>query len=163
MGEIWKQIFSGNNLALLGAAFATLFAGIGSAKGVNMVAKATAGLISEDPNKFGKAFLLQALPMTQGIYGLVTSFMIIFKMGLLGGGAAEALTVSQGAYFFVASLPIAFGGLFSAIKQGEVAVAGINVLAKRPEATGKAIISASLVETYAIFAVLVSLLLILFA
>ena len=162
MAEIWKQIFSGNNLALLGAAFATLFAGIGSAKGVNMVAKATAGLISEDPNKFGKAFLLQALPMTQGIYGLVTSFMIIFKMGLLGGGA-EALTVSQGAYFFVASLPIAFGGLFSAIKQGEVAVAGINVLAKRPEATGKAIISASLVETYAIFAVLVSLLLILFA
>ena len=163
MGEIWKQIFSGNNLALLGAAFATLFAGIGSAKGVNMVAKATAGLISEDPNKFGKAFLLQALPMTQGIYGLVTSFMIIFKMGLLGGGATEALTVSQGAYFFVASLPIAFGGLFSAIKQGEVAVAGINVLAKRPEATGKAIISASLVETYAIFAVLVSLLFILFA
>ena len=162
MAEIWKQIFSGNNLALLGAAFATLFAGIGSAKGVNMVAKATAGLISEDPNKFGKAVLLQALPMTQGIYGLVTSFMIIFKMGLLGGGA-EALTVSQGAYFFVASLPIAFGGLFSAIKQGEVAVAGINVLAKRPEATGKAIISASLVETYAIFAVLVSLLLILFA
>lgn len=162
MGEIWKEIFSGNNLALLGAALATLLAGIGSAKGVNMVAKATAGLISEDPNKFGKAFLLQALPMTQGIYGLVTSFMIIFKMGLLGGGAA-ALTVSQGAYYLVAALPIAFGGLFSAIKQGEVAAAGISVLAKRPEATGKAIISASLVETYAIFAVLVSLLLILFA
>ena len=160
--EIWKEIFSGNNLALLGAALATLLAGIGSAKGVNMVAKATAGLISEDPNKFGKAFLLQALPMTQGIYGLVTSFMIIFKMGLLGGGATP-LTVSQGAYYLVASLPIAFGGLFSAIKQGEVATAGISVLAKRPEATGKSIISASLVETYAIFAVLVSLLLILFA
>ena len=160
--EIWKEIFSGNNLALLGAAFATLFAGIGSAKGVNLVAKATAGLISEDPNKFGKAFLLQALPMTQGIYGLVTSFMIIFKMGLLGGGATP-LTFSQGAYYFVAALPIAFGGLFSAIKQGEVAAAGVSVLAKRPEATGKAIISASLVETYAIFAVLVSLLLILFA
>ena len=160
--EIWKEIFSGNNLALLGAAFATLFAGIGSAKGVNLVAKATAGLISEDPNKFGKAFLLQALPMTQGIYGLVTSFMIIFKMGLLGGGATP-LTPAQGAYYFVAALPIAFGGLFSAIKQGEVAAAGVSVLAKRPEATGKAIISASLVETYAIFAVLVSLLLILFA
>ena len=162
MGEIWKEIFSGNNLALLGAALATLLAGIGSAKGVNMVAKATAGLISEDPNKFGKAFLLQALPMTQGIYGLVTSFMIIFKMGLLGGAATQ-LTVSQGAYYLVAALPIAFGGLFSAIKQGEVATAGISVLAKRPEATGKSIISASLVETYAIFAVLVSLLLILFA
>ena len=162
MGQIWANIFSGTNLALLGAALATLLSGIGSAKGVNMVAKATAGLISEDPSKFGRAFLLQALPMTQGIYGLVTSFMIIFKIGILGGNAV-ALSYSDGAYFFFAALPIAFGGLFSAIKQGEVAAAGISVLAKRPEATGKSIISASLVETYAIFAVLVSLLLILFA
>ena len=160
--NIWEQIFSGTNLAIIGAAIATLLAGIGSAKGVNLVAKATSGLISEDPNKFGKAFLLQALPMTQGIYGLVTSFMIIFKIGLLGGNAVD-VSVTQGIYYFIAALPIAFGGLFSAIKQGEVAAAGIKVLAKRPEATGKAIISASLVETYAIFAVLVSLLLILFA
>ena len=161
MGQIWANIFSGTNLALLGAALATLLSGIGSAKGVNMVAKATAGLISEDPSKFGRAFLLQALPMTQGIYGLVTSFMIIFKLGILGGTPA-ALSYADGAYFLFASLPIAFGGLFSAIKQGEVAAAGISVLAKRPEATGKSIISASLVETYAIFAVLVSLLLVLF-
>lgn len=161
MGHIWADIFSGTNLALLGAAFATLFAGIGSAKGVNIVAKASAGLISEDPNKFGRAFLLLALPMTQGIYGLVTSFMIIFKLGILSGAPA-VLSHADGAYFFVASLPIAFGGMFSAIKQGEVAAAGISVLAKRPEATGKSIISASLVETYAIFAVLVSLLLVLF-
>ncbi len=88
MGQIWANIFSGTNLALLGAALATLLSGIGSAKGVNMVAKATAGLISEDPSKFGRAFLLQALPMTQGIYGLVTSFMIIFKLGILGGTPA---------------------------------------------------------------------------
>ena len=161
MGQIWANIFSGTNLALLGAALATLLSGIGSAKGVNMVAKATAGLISEDPSKFGRAFLLQALPMTQGIYGLVTSFMIIFKIGILGGNAVE-LSYADGAYFLFAALPIAFGGLFSAIKQGEVAAAGISVLAKRPEATGKSIISASLVETYAIFAVLVSLLLVLF-
>lgn len=161
MGQIWANIFSGTNLALLGAALATLLSGIGSAKGVNMVAKATAGLISEDPSKFGRAFLLQALPMTQGIYGLVTSFMIIFKIGILGG-TPVALSHTDGAYFLFAALPIAFGGLFSAIKQGEVAAAGISVLAKRPEATGKSIISASLVETYAIFAVLVSLLLVLF-
>ena len=161
MGQIWANIFTGTNLALLGAALATLLSGIGSAKGVNMVAKATAGLISEDPSKFGRAFLLQALPMTQGIYGLVTSFMIIFKIGILGG-TPVTLSHADGAYFLFASLPIAFGGLFSAIKQGEVAAAGISVLAKRPEATGKSIISASLVETYAIFAVLVSLLLVLF-
>ena len=56
---------------------ATFMAGIGSAKGVNLVAKASAGLLSEDPSKFGKAFLLQALPMTQGIYGMVAAFLII--------------------------------------------------------------------------------------
>ena len=160
MSEFWKAVFSGNNLALLGAALATLLAGIGSAKGVNMVAKATAGLISEDPSKFGKAFLLQALPMTQGIYGLVTSFMIIFKMGIIGGNVVT-LTVAQGGYYLFAALPIAFGGWFSALKQGEGAAAGISVLAKRPEAVGKAVISASFVELYAILALLISLLLIL--
>lgn len=162
MKDFWVSIFTGNNIAILGAGLAALLAGIGSAKGVNTVAKATAGLISEEPDKFGKAFLLQALPMTQGIYGLVTAFMIIFKLGILGGDPVT-LTLGQGAYYFFAALPIAFGGLYSAIKQGEVAAAGIAVVAKKPDAAGKAVISASLVETYAIFAVLVSLLLVLFA
>ena len=163
MKEFFTAMFSGNNLAILGAALATFLAGIGSAKGVNLVAKATAGLISEEPDKFGKAFLLQALPMTQGIYGLVTAFMILFKIGMIGGGEVVQLTVSQGAYYLFAALPIAICGLYSAIKQGEVAAAGIAVVAKKPDAAGKAVISASLVETYAILAVLVSVLLVLFA
>ena len=163
MKEFFTAMFSGNNLAILGAALATFLAGIGSAKGVNLVAKATAGLISEEPDKFGKAFLLQALPMTQGIYGLVTAFMILFKIGMIGGGEVAQLTVAQGAYYLFASLPLAICGLYSAIKQGEVAAAGIAVVAKKPDAAGKAVISASLVETYAILAVLVSVLLVLFA
>lgn len=161
MGEM---IFCGDNLALLGAAIATLLTGIGSAKGVNLVGKASAGLLSEDPSKFGKTLVLQALPMTQGIYGFVTAFLIVFKMGLLGGGADRvALTVSQGSYYMAAALPIAIVGLYSAIKQGEVAAAGVSVLARRPGELGKAITSAALVETYAILAVLISLLLILFS
>lgn len=42
-------------------------------------------------------------------------------------------------------------------------MAGVSLIAKRPDEVGKAITSAALVETYAIFAVLVSLLLVLFA
>ena len=158
-GETMQQLFTGNNLAVVGAALATVLPGIGSAKGVNMVAKATAGLISEDPSKYGKSMLLQALPMTQGIYGMVAAFLIMVFSGLMGGTAA--LTLEQGAYYLFASLPIAFGGWFSAIKQGEVAAAGVSVLAKKPEAVGKAVISASFVELYAILALLISLLLIL--
>ncbi|MBR2722521.1 MAG: V-type ATP synthase subunit K [Clostridia bacterium] len=157
--EFLQQIFTGNNLAILGAALATFLTGIGSAKGVNLVAKATAGLMTEDPSKYGKSMLLQALPMTQGIYGLVTAFMILVTSGIMGGTAN--LTVGQGAAYLFSALPIAISGLYSAIKQGEVAAAGVAVLAKRPEAVGKAVISASFVELYAILGLLISLLLVL--
>ncbi len=155
--EYFSQLFNGNTLAVLGAALAVVLPGIGSAKGVNMVARATAGLISEDPNKYGKSMLLQALPMTQGIYGMVAAFLIM----IIGNVMGTDLSVAEGAYYLFAAMPIAFGGLYSAIKQGEVAAAGISVLAKRPDAVGKAVISASFVELYAILGLLISLLLIL--
>ena len=159
--DFFSTMFSGQILALLGAALAATLAGWGSAKGVGLVGQAASGLLTEDPSKFGKVLILQALPGTQGIYGLITAFLIIFKIGLLG--TPVELTVAEGAYFLMAALPIAIVGYFSAIHQGKVAVAGVNLIAKRPDEVGKAIISAALVETYAIFAVLVSLLLVLFA
>ena len=161
MGDFFTTIFSGFNLAILGVALATFLAGMGSAKGVNLVGKAASGLLSEDPSKFGKALILQALPGTQGIYGLITAFLIIFKIGVLG--TPVALTIGEGAYFLMAALPIAIVGYYSALKQARVAVSGINLIAKKPDEVGKAITSAALVETYAIFAVLVSLLMVLFA
>lgn len=159
--DFFSTMFSGQILALLGAALAAALAGWGSAKGVGLVGQAASGLLTEDPSKFGKVLILQALPGTQGIYGLITAFLIIFKIGLLG--TPVELTVAEGAYFLMAALPIAIVGYFSAIHQAKVAVAGVNLIAKRPDEVGKAIISAALVETYAIFAVLVSLLLVLFA
>ena len=161
MGEFLTSIFNGQNLALLGAGLAAALAGMGSAKGVGMVGEAASGLLTEDPSKFGKALILQALPGTQGIYGLITAFLIIFKIGVLG--TPVELTVQQGAYFLMAALPIALVGYYSGIKQGRVAVTGISLIAKKPDEVGKAITSAALVETYAIFAVLVSLLMVLFA
>ena len=78
-------------------------------------------------------------------------------------GDIKTFTVAQGLYYLVACLPIAIVGFYSGIKQGRVAAAGMNILAKRPDDFGKGVIAAALVETYAIFAVLVSLLLIIFA
>ena len=159
--DFLSTILSGNSLALLGAALAVIFSGLGSARGVGMVGEAAAGLLTEDPSKFGKALIMQALPGTQGIYGLITAFLIIFKIGILGD--PEPITIAEGAYFLMASLPIAIVGYYSALKQARVAVSGINLIAKKPDEVGKAITSAALVETYAIFAVLISLLLVLFA
>lgn len=156
--EILRQIFTGTNIALLGAALAVALPCIGSAKGVGLVGEASSGLLTEDPSKFGKALALQALPMTQGVYGLVAAFLILFKMGLFGGFVE--LTLMQGAYFLMAAIPYAIVGLISAIKQAKVSVSGINLIAKRGDQLGKAITSAALVETYAIFSLLITLLMV---
>ncbi len=158
--DFLSTVITGNNLALAGAAIAAIVSGMGSAKGVGMVGEASAGLLSEDPSLFGKALILQALPGTQGIYGLITAFVIILKIGLLG--TPVTLDIAEGALLFFAAFPIAIVGYFSAIKQARVAAAGINLIAKRPDEVGKAITSSALVETYAIFALLVSLLPVLF-
>ena len=162
--SLFSKIFNGGALAILGAAVAVGLAGIGSAKGVGQVGEATAGLLSENPNQFGKAFLLMALPMTQGIYGLVIAFLIVFKCGLFTEGGMDnllALSVEEGAYYLMSALPIGVVGLVSALKQARVSVSGINLLSKRPDQVMKAVTSAALVETYAIFALLISVLLVL--
>ncbi len=145
-------------LAAAGAAIAAIMAGIGSALGVGRAGEASAGVVSENPDLSGSCLLLQLLPGTQGIYGLLIAFVIATKAGLLGGGADVSFT--QGFNLFVAALPIAFCGLISAVSQGKVAAAGIHMIAKRPSESGKAMLMAVMVETYAVLALLISFLLV---
>ncbi len=146
-------------LAVIGAALAALLAGIGSAKGVGIVGEAAAGVVSVDPSKFSKVLILQLLPGTQGLYGLLTAIILLSRIGLIGGSVAD-LTTAQGLQFLVASLPIAVVGLISGIVQGKTAAAGVGITAKKPDHNGKGIIMAAMVETYAILALLISILII---
>ncbi|MDD7515669.1 V-type ATP synthase subunit K [Ruminococcus flavefaciens] len=146
-------------LAVIGAALAALLAGIGSAKGVGIVGEAAAGVVSVDPSKFSKVLILQLLPGTQGLYGLLTAIILLSRVGIIGGTAAD-LTTAQGLQFLVASLPIAIVGLISGIVQGKTAAAGVGITAKKPDHNGKGIIMAAMVETYAILALLISILII---
>lgn len=147
------------SLAILGAALAALLAGMGSAKAVGTVGEAANGLVSQDPGKFSKVLILQLLPGTQGLYGLLVAVLLLSKIGVIGGRPAP-LTTPQGFSYLLACLPMAIGGFFSAIHQGKVAVAGVGLVAKKPEESGKAVIMAAMVETYAILALLISILLI---
>ena len=151
--------FDGNFFALLGAATAAL-AGIGSGIGVGIAGEAGAGVVSEDPNKFGQTLVLQALPGTQGIYGLLIAFIILLKVGFLGGAEVANITVSQGAYIFASSIPVGLVGIFSAIAQGKTAAAGIMLVGKKPSELSKGMIFAAMVETYAVLALLISFLMI---
>jgi len=144
-------------IALIGAALSTILAGIGSAWGVGKAGQAAAGVISEDPSLFAKVLIMQLLPGTQGIYGLLVTFITLSQIGVLGSSLVS-LTVAQGISFFVACLPIAIVGLVSAMHQGKTAVASIGVVAKKPDQFGKAMLFPAMVETYAILALLISIL-----
>lgn len=143
-------------LALTGAVLAALLAGMGSAKGVGMGGEAAAGVITEDPSKFSKVLILQLLPGTQGIYGLLIAFITLSQIGVLGGDSN--ISVAKGLLYLAACLPMAIVGYTSAIRQARASVASIAVVAKKPEQFGKAMIFPAMVETYAILALLISIL-----
>ena len=149
--------FNGNFLAVLGAALAVGLGGIGSAKGVGIAGEAAAGLIAEDPDKFGQTLILQALPGTQGIYGLLVAFITLSKIGLLNGNLAS-ISTGTGLMILAACLPIGVVGLISGLHQGKTAVASIGIVAKKPEQFGKSMLFPAMVETYAILALLISIL-----
>ena len=146
-------------IAMIGAALAALLAGCGSAIGVGIAGQAAAGVTSEDPNKFGKVLLLQLLPGTQGIYGLIIAFMVFLQTGLLDTSKPlPDWTAMHGWGMVAVCAPMAIVGLVSGIYQGKCASAAIAMVAKRPEASGKGLLMTVMVETYALLALLISFL-----
>lgn len=142
--------------ALIGAALATALAGWGSAWGVGVAGQAAAGVVAEDPDQFAKVLILQLLPGTQGIYGLLVTFITLSQIGVLGG--TPVTDTKTGLMYLFACLPIAIVGLVSAYHQGRTSVASIGIVAKKPDQFGKAMLFPAMVETYAILALLVSIL-----
>jgi len=154
MNGITSQL--GMVYALTGAVLSALLAGAGSAVGVGIAGQAASGVVTEDPSKFAKVLLIQLLPGTQGIYGLLVGFITLSKIGLLGGGAVS-LDVTTGLLILAACLPAGITGLISAIAQGKTSAAAIGIVAKRPDQFGKAMLFPAMVETYAILALLISI------
>lgn len=154
--ENWITFFTqhgGVIFGALGIALAVGLSGIGSAKGVGIVGESAAGLVTEEPEKFGKALVLELLPGTQGLYGFVIGFLVFNALG-------KGVDLSQGMYLLFACLPVGIAGLWSGIAQGKAAAAGIQILAKKPEHTTKGIIFAAMVETYALLGFVISFLLV---
>ena len=151
---------TGLAIGLLGAGLAACLAGAGSGIGTGIAGQAGTGLVAEDPSKFGKIMILQVVPGTQGLYGLVVFFFAIMQMGLLDGTAAS-LSFVDGCRYVAACMPIAIAGLVTAIAQGKVAAGSINLLAKNPDHWAKGMILCITVEFYAILSLLASMLMLL--
>lgn len=137
-------------MAVSGMALSMILAGTGSAKGVGMTGEAAAALAKEQPEKFGKSLILQLLPGTQGFYGMIIALMIFLKLG-------APIEFALGAKLLAAGFIMGFTGLTSAIAQGRVATAGIQILAKNEEHFMKGAIYAGMVEMYAILGLVIAI------
>lgn len=142
--------------ALLGAALAVIGGGAGSSAGITTIANTAAGIISEEPDRFGKLLPLAAMPGTQGIYGFITGLLVLIFFGFFD--AVPDLSATEGFRIFLACLPVAFVCMISAIYQGLTAVGAAGMVAKRAEDAGKSLIFPALVETYAVLSLIVSVL-----
>jgi len=141
-------------MTIVGIACSILLAGMGSARGATMIGKAAAALISEQPEKFGQSLVLQMMSASQGLYGFIVGFLIFMNISddmtytvalkCLGGGALMGVT-----------------GYLTAIQQSITAMAGIQILAKKPEHSTKGVLYSAMIETYAIFAFVISVLIVL--
>ena len=160
--ELISQYFvqTGVGWAVAGAMVAVMLGCVGSARGIRIAAAQAAGVLSEKPELFGKLFILMALPGTQGFYAFICAIMICLKTGLLGGKEVIVSPLVGLSLFFV-GLCMGIVEWRSAIYQGETSAASINLVGKKPDEAGRAILLPGLVETYAVVALLASILLIL--
>jgi V/A-type H+/Na+-transporting ATPase subunit K len=148
---------SGTDWALFGAATAAILGGIGSAMGITIAASTASGILSEDDTKFGQLLPIAAMPGTQGIYGFIAAVLVVVFFNILGG--TVTLGGTAGFQVFLACQPVGWLCLISAIYQGRTgsSAAGIVAAGKR----APALVFPALVETYAILALIVTILMLL--
>ena len=141
---------TGYIIGIIGIAVCVLACGIGSAFGLYKTGSAAAGVLGEDPKKFGKVLVLVLLPATQGIYG--------FIIGIIGSSSlVETMTAAQGWALFGAVMPMAVSGLITGIFQGKSAVNCIYAVGKQDSLGGKLIIYPAMIEFYAILGLIISI------
>ncbi|NYT05014.1 MAG: V-type ATP synthase subunit K [Methanomicrobiales archaeon] len=150
----------GTVLVIIGAGLAVGLSALGAGIGVGIAGAAAAGVTAVDPDKFGMSLVFQALPQTQGIYGLLIAILLLMSTGVLGG-TPEDIPVAVGLAALGVGIAVGFSGL-SAIGQGIAASNGVAVAGRDRSAIGKGLVFSVLPETQAIYGLLVAILLMAF-
>ena len=140
----------GEIIGIIGIAVCVLACGIGSAVGLYKTGGAAAGVLGEDPKKFGKVLVLVLLPATQGIYGFIIGI-------IASSGIADIASTTDGWALFGAVMPMAISGLVTGILQGKSAVNCIYAVGKQESLGGKLIIYPAMIEFYAILGLIISI------
>jgi V/A-type H+-transporting ATPase subunit K len=146
--------------SIAGAVIVMVISGIGSAIGVALAGQAAAGVMTEDPEKFGRMIPLIGIPGTQGFYGFLIGFLVLNKLNLLGA-QIKVPSVSQGIQILCICAVVSLVESISAVWQGKVSVSSIHLVALKPEEAGKALVLPIFVEIYAILGLVAGFLLLL--
>ena len=145
-------------LLILGCAIAVGISGISAATGLTFSGTAAVAVAAEKPNVGGsKLLVLQVLPMTQSVYGLLTAILMLMGAGLLSGTTSAAMNnpiVGPAAIFI--GIVIALTST-SAINQGIIAASSINAVGRNQDVFSKGVIYAVTTETMAIFGLLTAI------
>ena len=159
--EFIKTYFINNGVgwAILGGMSAVMLGCIGSAIGIRIACTQGTGVLSEKPELFGKLLVLMALPGTQGFYGFIAAIFFAMRINLITSiDDAVKLSPQIGIGLFIVGIAVGLVQLFSSINQGITSAASINLVGKKPDEGGRAILFPALVETYAVVALLTGIL-----
>ncbi|MDR0975533.1 MAG: hypothetical protein LBM01_01050 [Christensenellaceae bacterium] len=140
--------------ALFGATIAVALPCIGAGIGVAGVQKVSAKVAAEQPEKFASTLVLQLVPTSAGLYGFVVGFMVILSTVM--GGAVP--TVTGGIILLAACCPVGLCDLFVTMAQGKVCEAGVKMIAKNGELSGRALTMSVISELFNLFGFIVSIL-----
>lgn len=155
------ELTPGFILAVTGAGLAVGLSAIGSGMGVGIAGATGAGVIAIKPEKFGQALVFQAVPQTQGMYGLLVAVLILLSTGVIGG-VGDPVSTPMGLAALGAGLAVGLAGL-SAIGQGIAASAGIATSSEDDTAMGRSLVFSVIPETQAIYGLLVAILIMAFS
>ena len=147
-------------LTIARAVIVMTLSGIGASIGVALAGQAAAGVMTEDPEKFGRMLPLVGIPGTQGFYGFLVGFLVLNKLNLLAPEITIP-TLAQGIQIFSICLFVSLVESISSVWQGKVSVSSIYIVAKKPEEAGKALVLPIFVEIYAILGLATGFLLLL--
>lgn len=154
--------FSPTWAALLGAGLSTGLASIGSGLGGGLAAGASCNSIARNPETFGQVtttmLVGQAVSQTPSIFGLLVSFILMFKT------FPESPTLAAAMALLGAGISMGFGGLGPGIGNGLTAQGAVKWVSRNFEAAGDLmrtmLVGQAVSQSTAIYAMVVSLVLI---
>jgi V/A-type H+-transporting ATPase subunit K len=132
--------------AYIGICFLLGLSGVASAFGTSIAGNAVIGALKKNPDIFGKAMVLTALPGSQGLFGFLGYF-------LLKPFLVEHISMFQGVAICFTGLAVGLVELFTSVRQGQICANGASAMGNGHDVFSNTLILAVFPELYSIIAV----------